>query len=252
MNSIKRIVVFGCSYATGEELLLHELVELDNYRISTAADPRKFFKRLEKLKLQGAYEKIKQRQKLMAWPKLLADKLGYECVNLAESGNSLDKMLFQIYHELYNGNISDNDIIIVSVTKATRNAVFNKTVESFQLPSLYWGINSIMGVTDSGDTKPVINKKTDQALLEWFSDDRICWDFVKNLQVLQNMNNLYVVPAMSNELKTSMPVLIKMYEDCNFLTKKGLDDFTTVQMPWGHPGADAHVKYAEHLYEILR
>jgi hypothetical protein len=250
--TINKLFVFGCSYATGEELLLHELGELDNYRITTATDPRKFFKRLEKLKLQDQYVEIKKRQKDIAWPKILADKLGYNCVNLAESGNSLDKMLFQIYQELHKCAISENDLIIVSITKSTRNAIFDKTVESFQLPSLYWPVKSIMGTTDSGDIKPVINKKADQALLEWFTDDRVCWDFVKNLQVLQTIKNLHMIPAMSNELKTSMPVLIKIYESCNFLTTKSLDDFTNHRMAWGHPDAAAHIKYSDHLYEILR
>ena len=47
MNNIKRIVVFGCSYATGEELLYHEL----DYRLiairNANTDPRVFFNAVE-------------------------------------------------------------------------------------------------------------------------------------------------------------------------------------------------------------
>jgi hypothetical protein len=47
MNNIKRIVVFGCSYATGEELLYDELdQELVTIR-NVNADPRIFFNAIE-------------------------------------------------------------------------------------------------------------------------------------------------------------------------------------------------------------
>ena len=132
-------------------------------------------------------------------------------------------MLYQIYQEIYSGNITDKDLIIVSLTKASRNAYFNGDVESFQLPSLYWPSSSLIGIKDTGDAKPVINEKTDMALLDWFTDDRIAWDFLKNLQALKNIKHFFdleIIPAMSNNLTTKLPVLSKIYEDCQkgFLT----------------------------------
>lgn len=252
-----KIFTFGCSYATGEELLIHELADLNEYRLSTADDPRKFFKQLEDKQLNNQYTEIKEKQKLIAWPQLLADKLGYTSVNLAESGNSLDKMLFQLYEQIENNAITKDDIILISLTKSSRNAFFNETVKSFQLPSLYWPVNTLMTVDDVSDMKPVINKKTDQALLEWFTDDRIAWDFIKNIQAFENLKtsfNLYILPVMNTNISTTLPVLTKMYNTSmsKFLTDKGLDDFSFKRLPWGHPEEDAHVKYAGHLYEILR
>lgn len=252
-----KLFVFGCSYATGEELLMHRLGELDAYRISTADDPRKFFKRLELENRQDEYEEIKLLQKEIAWPKQLSDKLNLNCVNLAESGNSFDKMLYQIYEQVYHGNISKEDTIIVSLTKTTRNAVFDNKVESFQLPSLYWPVKSLIGVKDTGDMKPVIDEKTDIALLQWFTDDRILWDYVKNLQAVRALKenfNLHIVPAMKNNIKTNIPLIEKLYQDCanDFLTDKGLDDFSNDRLAWGHPDQVAHDKYAEYLYDILR
>lgn len=246
-----RLFVFGCSYATGEELMLHQLGDIDNYRISTSKDPRKFFKKLEEENLQDKYEKIKQDQKRIAWPQLLADKLNYDCINLAESGNSLDKMVFQFFKE--QENISNDDLVIMSLTKASRNAYFNSSVESFQLPSLLWPVKSLLGVKDTGDVKPVISKETDQALLEWFTDDRIVWDFIKNLKILEN-TQANIVPAMSDEFKTTIPILEIMINKSKekFITNKGLDDFCVERHAWGHPTLDAHIKYADHLYEILR
>lgn len=252
-----RLFVFGCSYATGEELLLDRLGELDDYRISTSNDPRKFFKRLEKEKRLDEYESIKQLQKQIAWPQLLADKLRLECINLAESGNSLDKMLFQLYSEIYNNNITPSDTIIISLTKSTRNAKFDSTVESFQLPSLYWPIDSLLGVKDSGDFVPVFNKDTDKALVQWFTDDRIMWDYVKNLQAIKNIAqffNLHIVPTMKNDVESNIDLINTIYNDCKkgFITDKGLDDFSEGRLAWGHPDEIAHIKFAEHLHELLR
>lgn len=252
----KKLFVFGCSYATGEELLMHQLKDIDQYRFETRQDPRKFFKKLSIENLEQTYEQIKEDQKKIAWPQLLADRLGYDCVNLAESGNSLDKMLFQLYEQIYQGNIDQEDIVIVSLTKATRNAVFDTTVESFQLPSLYWPVKTLLGVKDTGDMKPVISEETDKALITWFTDDRVLWDYIKNLQAIKNISqffNLHIVPAMKNDIKSNIPLLQKIYEDCSkgFLTHTGLDDCSEGRLAWGHPDAVAHEVYSKVLYKEL-
>lgn len=244
------LFTFGCSYATGEELLLHEL-PIDDFRLKTARDPRKYFKLLEESNLESKYNQLKLKQKQLAWPKLLADKLNYNCINFAESGNSLDKILFQVLSHA--DEFTSNDLVIVSLTKANRNAVFNKTVESFQLPSLMWPVKTLIGVKDTGDTKPVIDKRTDKALLNWFTDDRVAWDFVKNLQILTTLN-VHIVPSMKNNIDISISTIEKLYETIqkSYLTQNSLDDFCDNWLAWGHPDHKAHVKYAEHLYELLR
>jgi len=246
-----RLFVFGCSYATGEELLLHELGYLDRYRIQTANDPRLFFKKLKETNSEHLYENVKRRQKEIAWPNLLAKKLNYECINLAKNGNSLDEITFQVLQQ--QSHIREKDLVIVSLTKSTRNAVFNKTVESFQLPSLVWPLKRLIGVKDIENSKYVINKQTDKALLDWFTDDRIAWDYLKNLKVLETTQAKCVL-AMNNSLDTSFDLFKDLYKGIeeNFLSKKGLDDFSINRHCWGHPEKEAHKKYAEHLYEILR
>jgi hypothetical protein len=264
-----KLFVFGCSYATGEELLMHELGAADVYRCLTdlhvdqksqkhkLTHPKKFFDKLKKENLFEAYEKIREKQKKIAWPQQLAEKLNYECINLAESGNSLDKMLFQLYNEIYNGSIRKEDIVIISLTQLTRNAYFNETVETFQLPSLMWPTKGLIGVADTGDYKPVINQKTDEALIDWFTDDRILWDGIKNLQAFKNLKqffNIHLVPAMYYQVKTNIPLLKNIYEDCSkgFITDKHLDNFSNIRHAWGHPDITAHNGYADHLYEIFR
>ena len=259
-----KLFAFGCSYATGEELLMHHLDDVDQYRIKTASDPRKFFSMLDKdPNLILKYNDIKIEQKKISWPNILSNLLELECVNLAESGNSLDKIVWQIYQEYHSKNIKDNDIVIVSLTKSTSNLYFSDTPESFQLPSLLWPINDrLLGVKDNGDVGYVIDKDSDKAILNWFNNDRIAWDFIKNLIILKNLQNsikLYIVPAMNDNPITNLKcynqdLFSKMYSDLKtlLLTNTGLDDFSKTYHAWGHPDKEAHKKYAEHLYEILR
>lgn len=257
--TINKLFVFGCSYATGEELLMHELGTVDEFRKATAKDPRKFFKKIKELNLQSKYKEIKERQKKFAWPQILADKLDYQCVNLAESGNSLDKIVYQLYKEILEDNISKDDIVIISVTKLTRNAIFKKdSVESFQLPSLYWPVENLIGATDDGDFKPVINEQTDKALLDWFTDDRVIWDFVKNIQTLKNIKNStnlkihFVLAIKDNTTATSKTLKdIHNLTLTDFLTYHTLDDCSPGRLAWGHPTQEAHQKYAEHIYGLL-
>ena len=96
LNNIKRIIVFGCSYATGEEILYHELgSEIEELRKSSADDPRIFFNAVEKNNLTEQIKQIQHNQFDHAWPTKLAALLGVECVNLAESGNSMPTMIWQ-------------------------------------------------------------------------------------------------------------------------------------------------------------
>jgi len=255
-----KLYVFGCSYSTGEELLLDEIQQLNQLRLDTAHDPRIFFHALEKdIELSRQYQLLIDKQKILSWPNLLAGMMDIECVNLAESGNSLDKMLYQISITEFNSN----DVIIVALTNPYRSMYFSDTAKSFQLPSLVWPVKDrLLGVSVNGNLDYVIGKEEDKAVLKWFNDDRVMWDQIKNLSMLgylQKSLNLFVVPAMSRktfELKNyNCPVLPGLYNDLEktlCITDKNLDDFILTRMPWGHPDKLAHSAYAEHCYEILR
>ena len=134
MNSIKRIVVFGCSYATGEELLYNELDDELN-AIRSRVDPREFFNLIESSVIyQEQYSDVIERQYALAWPAKLATLMNVECVNLAESGNSMQKMLWQFLN--YREHLTDTDLVIFSQTKPDRNVFFNDKPASFQIASI--------------------------------------------------------------------------------------------------------------------
>ena len=57
-----------------------------------------------------------------------------ECVNFAESGNSMQKMLWQFLN--YKEQLTQTDLVIFSQTKPERNVFFNDKPASFQIAVL--------------------------------------------------------------------------------------------------------------------
>lgn len=267
MNNIKRLIVFGCSYCTGEEILYHELGhDFDQLHKSTADDPRIFFDSIEKNNLESKLKAIQKKQFDLAWPKKLSDSLGIECLNFAESGNSMQKMLWQFLDQYQKGNIKESDLIIFGQTKAERGLYFRENPMSFQIATANGpGLNKILGISDSGGITEVIDKNLDKAIMSWFNDDRMYWDYLMVLNCLsfwKQQFNLFVVPAMSlNQLEIKNynqdlfnSILNNFVESDLYLTDRGLDYYKKSDadyLPWGHPKEIIHNQYADHLRELL-
>jgi hypothetical protein len=267
MNKIKRLIVFGCSYCTGEEILYHELGdELSYLHKITHSDPRIFFKKIEKEGLEYKLKEIQSRQIDLAWPKKLADLLGIECVNLAESGNSMQKMLWQFLDYIRLNEVFDTDLILFAQTKSERSLYFREFPMSFQVSTVNDpGLNRILGVSKNGGVCKVIDEKLDEAIMQWFNDDRLVWDYIMILTCLnywKQKYNLFIVPAMSlNQLtlqeynKNLFDSLIKNFTDSDlYLTRKELDHYKNKDddyLPWGHPKETIHSQYAQHLSEVI-
>lgn len=264
---IKRIVVFGCSYCTGEEILYHQLgVELDHLHKSTAHDPRIFFNKIEEAGLTLELKTIQKKQIDLAWPKKLSKMLGVECKNLAESGNSMQKMLWQFLDQCHKGNILETDLILFGQTKAERGLYFREFPMSFQVATANGpDLNKILGISPSGGISEVIGENFDSAIMHWFNDDRLAWDFSMVLNCLaywkKNLN-LFVVPAMSLNCvdlkkynKSLFNFVLRDVKNSDlYITEKGLDYFKESNddyLPWGHPKELIHDRYAQHLKEII-
>lgn len=263
MNNIKRIVIFGCSYASGEELLYDELdSDLLSIRENNK-DPRAFFNAIENnTAYQEQYADVIKRQYDIAWPNKLASKLNIECVNLAESGNSMQRMLWQFLN--YRHNLTDSDLIIFSETKPDRGLVFKHKPMSFQVASVLSDCKELIGVADNGNASVVIDKQTDKAILKWFTDDRIIWDdllVLMSIGFLKNSYNIMVVPAVGSQDYSLQDYNIEVFnETFNILSRSGLllgcksmDDFKEDgdNLLWGHPSERVHDVYADYLYKEL-
>ena len=256
MNSIKRIVVFGCSYATGEELLYDEL-DTELIAVRSRADPRDFFNLIESSAIyQEQYTSVIRRQYNLAWPAKLAELMNIECVNLAESGNSMQKMLWQFLN--YKEHLTDTDLVIFSQTKPDRNVFFNDMPASFQIASIL----GLIGVGKNGNASTVIDCNTDKAMLKWFTDDRIIWDdlmVLMSIGYFKNTYNLRVVPAMRSseyklkEYNTMFDDTFKELQSQLFLGNKTMDDFKgSDSLLWGHPTLAVHEQYANYLFSELQ
>lgn len=264
---IKRIVVFGCSYCTGEEILYHELgAELQHLHQTTYNDPRIFFDKIQKNNLEQHLCNIQKKQLELAWPKKLSIMLGIECINLAESGNSMQKMLWQFFDQCNQGKLLETDLVLFAQTKAERGLFFKEFPMSFQVSTANGpDLNKLLGISASGGVTQVMRDNLDSAIMHWFNDDRLVWDFVMVLNCLaywKNKINLFVVPAMSINNANLQIYNRNLFEFLMnnvtntdlYLTQKGVDDFKTGDtdyLPWGHPKEIVHDRYAAHLTEVL-
>jgi hypothetical protein len=64
-----------------------------------------------------------------AWPKLLSDKLGYDCVNLAKGGNSNLEILWK----MMNTNFLNDDLILIAWTPHVFRSIFTEFKTSGEL-----------------------------------------------------------------------------------------------------------------------
>jgi hypothetical protein len=261
MNSIKRIVVFGCSYATGEELLYDEL---DSNLVSirnNSPDPREFFNAIESDSVyREQYADVIKRQYDLAWPATLARLLDVECVNLAESGNSMQKMLWQFLN--YRDKIIDTDLVIFSQTKLDRNVFFKDKPMSFQMASILDSSEGLIGVADNGNASVVIDTDTDKSILKWFTDDRIVWDDLMVLMALGYLKNFYnirIVPAVRYPLYNLKEYNKDLFGNTYDLLKQSdlllgvnsIDSYREDKLLWGHPSKQVHDLYANYLFKEL-
>lgn len=264
---IKRLVVFGCSYSNGEEILYHELGdELSSLHKNTKDDPRIFLDKIKSDKqLQESIEIIKVRQLDLAWPKKLADLLKVPCINFSESGNSMQRMLWQLLTKIEKKEISKNDLILISQTKPERNFYFrNDRDVSFQIASANGPIkDQILGIAKDGNLENVLDESFDKSIIRWFNDERIYWDFIMVLMSLKSLQadlNLFVIPTMPCSLDIKFAeytddLFKKQYTNFHnsnlFLGSRGLDDFIKDKsevLPWGHPNEKVHDRFADYLY----
>lgn len=88
---MNRLIAFGCSFTYGEALP-------DNVSLRYNIKPSQY-----------------------AWPNILANKMGLECVNMGECGASNKK----ICHNIHHFDFQQNDFIVIMWTTDNRSCVFH-------------------------------------------------------------------------------------------------------------------------------
>lgn len=130
--SFNRIVAYGCSHTAGSELVDHlfwhkpiTAMELDKIKRKWTADGRRGEFYLKNPSLQQ-YDQINEAGKKIAWPAQVAKRFGVPIVNKAVPGNSMQGIVYSIEQDLYEGNISDNDLVLIGATSMDRFLHFTK------------------------------------------------------------------------------------------------------------------------------
>jgi|688.fasta_scaffold37820_2 hypothetical protein len=125
LKDIKRVVAYGCSYTAGIELadadfIPHLTLEEINAE-KKALGQHLFYSKYPAVLFQAPPEK-KQLEYNRAWPKHLINylELPLDYLNRSIAGSSMDAIVFAIEHDLHNGIINDDDLIVVGVTSADR------------------------------------------------------------------------------------------------------------------------------------
>jgi len=266
MHNFKRLLVFGCSYSSGEEILYHELgKDLEILRKNTTHDPRIWLDKIDSSGKGKQLEEIKKRQLEHAWPAKLAKLLDIECLNFSKGGNSLQNMLWEFLNFEHTYGINEDDIILFSRTKAERNVYFGEGYPmAFQIASASGPeMGRILGVTKSGNVTTVITPEADNAIIGWFNDDRITWDYINFLQsfaLLRRTHFMFLVPSMKLSTvnlqsynKDLFNSLILEHTDM-LIGTRDIDSFTEGpydKLLWGHPKEIVQERFAQHLYSTF-
>jgi hypothetical protein len=213
-----RLVAFGCSYTQG--IGLNGL----DYTYSRYYDSP-----LESvLKVESASKD--------AWPHLLADKLGIECVNLGQGGNS-SKFVFQMIREF---DFQETDIVVIQWPQPERHVIWQDGMKVDALMQIAPGYGHAVNY-----------------YRHYYTTFDSCYNtavYIENTHTYlkDKCKALYSVSYNDPEemvedktLKATFPILADVGKF--FITKLG-DDICAD----GHPGKTYHEEFANRMAEKIK
>jgi len=173
-----------------------------------------------------------------AWPQLLADKLGYECINLSVPGASNKEILF-ILEKIIN-DIQNDDLLYIKWSFHDRHCVINNSVHN----SLNEGCERVAQRS----------KKWKKWIRNFFTDEDGYWtsahyiDYASVILKEKNIKYFYLYADRD------FPVQLNC-KYSNFV-KDGSINLIRYNYPPAldnlHPGPEAHKVFAETIYENVK
>jgi hypothetical protein len=264
--NINRIVAFGCSFTAGTEILDH-LLNSHFVDLKKKLSAVEWWEQLKTDSDQMALQlELRKKESNHAWPAHLASYLGVDFVNYAQVGNSNENIYWQIQQQIEAGLITEHDLILIGITGAQRSMFFSKN-NTDPIPFLLSNIDSYADVLTEN-------------ILKWFSDDRIVWNYYRDLKSFESVKNqlngrAFIVPteqivknicpwpysngygvycASSEKNALFFNKIINQLYDSDLFTsiKHSLYSFATnsTKLPHGHLNEDAHKSFAELLSKI--
>jgi hypothetical protein len=219
-----RLITFGCSYTQG--IGLDGLGWRDHHYYNSPLE--------SVLKIQSASKD--------AWPHLLADKLGLECINLGRGGSG-PKYIFQMIREF---EFQKTDIVVIQWPDPSRHVIWKELL-------------SEKGIVSHGGDITVQNLRKLEFYKNWYTD----FDAQYNNAVLIESTHTYLKDKCKNVYSVSSHC--EMYKN-KTLTKtfpilsevgrffdqyNHLQDLCNDLCKDGHPGKGRHVAFAEDMEKII-
>lgn len=254
MLKFDRIVSYGCSHMSALETVDDEYISNSEKIKEKYGYPH--FRKLLQEKKDFSYKEYIERGKNYAWPCILSKNLNVECLNRANPGNSIYKIIWDFESDLEEGNINDKDLILIDLVTPFRLIDFSdeKSVDTLNLnrPS-FWKDYLQQGAPFFA--KVFTNdflifyymlaldylasyKKTYQIYFTIPHNENLSFLDSKNHKVLQNMNYKSLSKLDFISSKT-------LLNDCVF--DKRRDRYYGV----GHAKPIVHERYAEIIFDEL-
>jgi hypothetical protein len=260
MTKFKRLVAYGCSFTSGEELIdetyipgANEIKKTQGY----AEWEKTLFKKYPEIEDYIEYIKLCRPH---AWPRHLADKIGIPWDNRAFPGISIYNMIHDIDRHLADGEILDTDLVILGITSPNRLIYIPPSggEKSLHLGYLhFWPENLQHGYP---------------FFIKWMNDPTIAFHFSMALRTLLYMaqtrlkNQLYFVecdpyalhitkdiepPLNPSRLKTLEPAYSDFKNSGLMISERNMfmGQPKEYRLAFGHLAEAAHVNWSEHLYE---
>ena len=256
INDINRLVAFGCSVTAGMETADHMFLKDKNFADSLD-DLKKthgqsvFYQRYID---QSRYSDMLATQKSLSWVRWTADLLDIPYLNLAQGGNSISAVVYNLEDFIQNQMRSD-DLMIVGIPPLGRYMLIDNchVARSVQLNDQDWWPSSELH---------------EQMLLHCASDDNLLWQWYQSIKYIDMLSDrlqgrivmFYTYESISSYLRYMKPgeSVRRMVDDNNLhhafnLRFYDLIDHKNPQHVHGlmHPTVSKQREFASILYYKL-
>jgi hypothetical protein len=254
MTAITNIISYGCSNTGGTELLTHELPEW--MQPETVGWERWRERMRTDTQWRQVYKTNREREKQIAWPMIVADKLGMVCENKADEGQSPAEACWKIVRWLEKNGDKQHVIHVIGIGTVNRLLQLNSGADK----KLWEGHEPAMFLQSFS-----IDQRPD--LWNYFTEAQLAWTYLKEMRVFRDIKRqlggrLWLV-------HTRQPMYIhtdvingefyqgefdRCYADPMWVNKttEEIYQYCVEPLPGGHVPLETHHKFADLIAPLLQ
>jgi hypothetical protein len=258
--NITRILAYGCSYTTGDEIMDHVTMnvsfdECNKIKRRYIQNDNSLDAKIKFKNDHNIWTTDKELNYNHTWVAYLARHLNLPFKNKAMNGSSLDQIYFSIYRDLVNGLILETDIVLVGLTSPFRIIDFRNVIE----------VKTVLPHHLNQD------KVGSKMLVDLFNDDFSLFQYYKIVESLHNLNSKINIrlqpmePIPPLERATGGYKLIHTRSVCQSMQTSSLPSMLLpkeyLKLPiidgkekrceYGHPPLESHIELAEKIYNQI-